>query len=178
MGTEMKLESLKMALKEVKEKGIEIEALYAHPLTIPSVIAAVASWGEDPFPKSRWSWRKPFRGRDGRPYFCGIPVEMSPSVPMGAFGSSTASDVIAKILQSYQEKENQEEENGVVDELSDDHSLTGLMIKGMEGLDKCHHIVILRFTNDGMESISNYTQLELPTILQQSVMRMMQDGMR
>lgn len=103
---------------------------------------------------------------------------MSPGVPIGAFGSSTASEDIGKILQSYQEKENQEEKKSVADELGDDHSLTGLMIKGMEGLDKCHHIVILRFTNDGMESISNYTQLELPTILQHATMRMMSDGMR
>lgn len=200
------LKNFRKVVRELREKGIEFDAFLVNPESVEDLLHHVVDFGEDPFPRRKFSLLHPFRKRDKRPYFCGVPIRLSNKLPPGAIG--TVGDVDEEQLEDVLSRFKAASKNGqfrVAHSDSDDdesstgdtasgtegegdgvgaemaksansHTLTDMMIQAMEGMDKAHHIVVLRFFDRRMDTFSNYNQLELQAALQQAIMRIMQGG--
>jgi len=188
------LENFKKALWRLRKKGIEFDSLVVNPNSIESLLRYVVEWGADPFPAKRFSWRHPFRKRDPRPYFCGVPIQLSDTIPRGAIGTVADfdEDEVPEVVRQFKKMSERNKRDdavspggqvapeGVGAEMAksteDPKTLTDMMIKAMEGMEKAHHIIILRFFDGSMDTFSNYSTLEMQAVLQQALIRVMQGG--
>ena len=178
------LEAFKRAIWALRRKeGLNIEAVAVHPFTVPAVLKYVSEWGADPFPASRFSLRHPFRRRDPRPYIIGIPIEVTTQIEIGAIGMMGDEELRRKFDKYFLEGKEEEKpsggetsDGGVIAELgksSGQQTFTDLLVRAMEGLDKIQHVIVLRFHEGGMDSITDFNQLELQAALQRAAMRVM-----
>jgi hypothetical protein len=180
MGT---LEAFKRTVWALRHDGLDVDAIAVHPITVNQLVRHVIEWGADPFPGKRFSWRHPFRRRDPRPYLIGIPVEVTPQIEIGVIGMSGNDEVKQKFDKYFSEYMGGGGSTPVPDGVLSDldrsagrETFTDLMIKAMEGLDRVQHVIVLRFTDTGMDSFSDFNQLELQAALQRAAMRVMQDN--